>query len=61
MLDLAGILSTAILMIIVIVRAVQADARDPWYQAVKPKAPAKEQPGSSRRPEVATPSWRRRG
>jgi hypothetical protein len=60
MLDLAGILSTAILMIIIIVRAVQLDARDPWFQTVKRKAPAEKKAIAAWRPTAARPAWRRR-
>lgn len=60
MLDLAGILSTAILMIIVILRAVQLDAREPWFQTVKRKAPPEEKAHAFRRSAAAQPNWRRR-
>jgi hypothetical protein len=41
MLDLTGILFSSVMMLIVIVRAVQLDATQPWFQKVKRKeAPA---------------------
>lgn len=61
MLDLGGIISTAILMMFVILRAVQFDAREAWFQTVKPKAVEKQKTGTSRHPVITTPSWRRRG
>jgi len=48
-------------MMFVILRAVQFDAREAWFQTVKPKAAEKEKTGTSRHPVITTPSWRRRG
>jgi hypothetical protein len=37
MLDLAGIMFSSVMMLIVIVRAAQLDRAQPWFQAVKRK------------------------
>jgi hypothetical protein len=50
MLDVAGILFSCIMMLMVIVRAVQLDRTQPWFQAVKPLEGAKtEKPGTWKR------------
>ncbi len=51
MLDLAGIMFSSVLMLIVIVQAVRLDRIQPWFQALKPKAKPAENP---------IRSWRRR-
>jgi hypothetical protein len=44
MLDLAGILLSSMMMLIVIVRAVRMDRSQPWFQTVKPrKVPAEKE------------------
>jgi hypothetical protein len=35
MLDLTGILFSSIMMLLVIVRAVRMDQRQPWFQSIK--------------------------
>jgi hypothetical protein len=41
MLDLTGIMFSSVMMLMVIIRAVQLDRSQPWFQAVKRKeAPA---------------------
>lgn len=45
MLDLTGIMFSSVMMLIVIVRAVQLDRLQPWFQALKHReapAPARE-------------------
>lgn len=37
MLDLTGILFSSVMMLIVIVRAVQLDRTEAWFQKVKPR------------------------
>ena len=52
MLDLAGILFSSVMMLIVIVQAVRLDREQAWFQTL------------SRKPDAAkqkTPTWRRRG
>jgi hypothetical protein len=51
MLDLTGILFSSVMMIIVIVRAVQLDRSQPWFQTVKFKA---------KPVEARNQPWRRR-
>jgi hypothetical protein len=51
MLDLAGIMFSSVMMLMVIVRAVRLDHSQPWFQAVK----RKEKPA-----EAKTRSWRRK-
>jgi hypothetical protein len=50
MLDLTGIMFSSIMMLMVIVRAVQLDRIQPWFQTIR-----KEKPGGER-----THSWRRK-
>jgi hypothetical protein len=51
MLDLAGILFSSVMMLVVIVRAVRLDRTQPWFQTIKrPSTPA----------EQNTKPWRRR-
>ncbi len=50
MLDLTGIMFSSVMMLIVIVRAMQLDRTQPWFQKIK----RQEVPVP-----VATPSWRR--
>jgi hypothetical protein len=38
MLDLTGILFSSIMMLLIIVRAVRLDSRQPWFQPIKVKA-----------------------
>jgi hypothetical protein len=52
MLDLAGILFSSVMMLFVIVRAVQLDRSEPWFQTISRK---KEDAGQS-----APRPWRRR-
>lgn len=52
MLDLTGILFSSVMMLIVIVRALQLDRVQPWFQTVKPRqtrAPAAQTPWKPRR------------
>jgi hypothetical protein len=51
MLDLAGIMFSSVMMMMVIVRAVQMDRSQPWFQRVKRKDKAGGQPRSWRRPD----------
>lgn len=53
MLDLFGIVFTSVMILAVIVRALQADRTQPWFQAVKREEDA--QPATDKR------VWRRRG
>ncbi len=39
MLDLLGILFSSIIMMLVIVRAVQLDRTQPWFQAIRRRSP----------------------
>ena len=51
MLDLTGIMFSSVMMLIVIVRAVQQDRLQPWFQAVKRKdAPAPNREAAWKRP-----------
>ncbi len=50
MLDLTGIMFSSVMMLMVIVRALQLDSTQPWFQKVKLKTPP--------RTAVRTP-WRR--
>lgn len=51
MLDLAGILFSSVMMLMIIIRAVRLDSIQPWFQAVKRADTA----------DVNTkPTWRRR-
>jgi hypothetical protein len=50
MLDLAGIMFSSIMMLMVIVQAVRLDQAQPWFQAIKRKG----KPGSEKRSP-----WRR--
>jgi hypothetical protein len=52
MLDLFGIVFTSVMMLVVIVRALQADRIRPWFQAIKRDDV---QPVASKR------SWKRHG
>jgi hypothetical protein len=49
MLDLAGIMFSSVMMLVIIVQAVRLDRVQPWFQTVKRKKPA----------EVRTSGWRR--
>jgi hypothetical protein len=51
MLDLTGIMFSSVMMMMVIVRAVQLDRSQPWFQRVKRKDKPAGQPRSWRRPE----------
>jgi hypothetical protein len=51
MLDLTGILFSSVMMLMVIVRAVQLDRAQPWFQALK----RKETPASANKR-----AWQRR-
>jgi hypothetical protein len=51
MLDLTGIMFSSIMMLIVIVRAVQADRVQPWFQKVKRKEETA---------QATQPAWKRR-
>ncbi len=51
MFDLTGILFSSVMMLMVIVRAVQRDKIQPWFQPIKPK---EDSPGKQARP------WRRK-
>ena len=44
MLDLAGIMFSSIMMLIVIVRAVKLDKTQPWFQQVTVTKPAEAKP-----------------
>jgi hypothetical protein len=54
MLDLLGIMFSSVMMLMVIVRALQLDRVQPWFQAVKRKeAPvSSEKQGWQRRPSL---------
>ncbi len=52
MLDLAGILFSSIMMLIVIVRAMRLDRTQPWFQAIS----VKDSP-----PTPGAKPWQRRG
>jgi hypothetical protein len=51
MLDLAGIMFSSVMMLMIIVRAVRLDRIQPWFQTVK----SKEKPVG-----VRTSAWRRK-
>ena len=53
MLDLFGILFSSTIMILVIIRAVQLDREQPWFQAPKRQSEDKEK-------QVVAQPWRRR-
>lgn len=48
MLDLFGILFSSIIMMLVIVRAVQLDKTQPWFQAVRRRPAETTRPGHRR-------------
>ena len=50
MLDMAGILFSSMMLLIVILRSVRLDRSQPWFQNVKPrKAPGEKKPRDWRR------------
>ncbi len=51
MLDIAGILFSSIMMLIVIVRAVQLDRTQPWFQTIAVK---------DNQPKLRVRPWQRR-
>jgi hypothetical protein len=53
MLDLLGILFSTVAVLVVIVRAIQRDCVQPWFQPVRPAA----EPAATRR--AGTGAWRR--
>jgi len=61
MLDLAGILISSIMMLIVIVRAVQLDSRLPWFERpANPDAPMSGLERARANAAAHIPAWRKR-
>jgi hypothetical protein len=52
MLDLTGIMFSSIMMLMVIIRALQLDRIQPWFQTLKalPPAPASKRPWQRQKP-----------
>jgi hypothetical protein len=50
MLDMAGIMFSSVMMLMIIVRSVRLDRLQPWFQAIERKTPAGD----------VTRTWRRR-
>jgi hypothetical protein len=61
MLDLAGIMVSSIMMLIVILRAVQLDSRTPWFERPpNPDAPPTGLEKARANAARHIPAWRRR-
>ena len=51
MLDLAGIMFSSVMMLLVIIRAVQIDQTQPWFQTVKRKEKIQDKKSQPWRPQ----------
>ncbi len=54
MLDLFGIVFSSTIMVLVVIRAVQLDREQPWFQSLKSR------PEEEKQKQVGAQRWRRR-